>query len=202
MLKTDAAKPYLISLRNSSVKLVNLGKKINQESCKAIYETYADIENAELVLTPLGQMDYALEKEYKPAYAKAKEECSKVGKGVYIESDSEELAGKMASFFQNFGCDMAENISSASLTLSLKDIMVGEGCERGTDGRGFAYCYACVKKINLQDGKTGKSLYKEGFKSSRGSYKDMETACKMALENTPQELWNKMQGKIKKENCK
>jgi hypothetical protein len=199
MLKTDAAKPYLISLRNLSAKLVNLGKKINSESCNDMRETYADIENVEKVLVPLGQMDAALEKEYKPAYAKAKEECGKVGKGVYIESDNAEFAGKMASFFRDFGCDVVKSGLEASMRLSLKNV---KECGERTSERGFYFCRTCVD-ADLQDSKTDKSLYSGlPFKSKAATRKDMKESCQKAFENAPKELWDKIKGNIKKENCK
>jgi phage gpG-like protein len=198
MLKTDAAKPYLISLRNLSAKLVNLGKKINQDSCNDMRETYADIENVEKVLAPLGQMDYALEKEYKPAYAKAKEECSKVGKGVYIESDNKELKRKIGFQFTNGGCLVAENKEAAAIILS----MSYEEREKKNSRPNTFTCEVSVE-ISLRNIRTGKSPY-ENIVSSTGIWTNsFEDACKEdAMLHIPNKIWEEIKGKFNKGECK
>jgi hypothetical protein len=204
----DATKPYLDSLLKLKDLLAKQAQKSNAATCNAIDTTYYKILEEEAVLEPLvkikPQDKYLLyKKEYEAAYKKAKEVCKQqVSTGIYIESDNEDFTNRITQFFQDFGCSIAETALSANMTLSLNDIKAGEGCELTADRRDYVHCYACVNKINLQDGKTGKSLYKDPFKGSKETHADKEIACKEALEKAPKELWNKMKGKIKKENCK
>ncbi len=194
-----ASKPYLDSLRYLTGVLRDQASKITKESCKNINETYREIENVEGFLIGLG-VDFP--KEHSAVYKEAEAECKKANVGVYIKSENKEFADMMTGFFKDFGCKMVNDELSATLILNLSDFKIGEGCEQGTNPNNRAYCYACVKKINLQDSKTGEPLYKDPFKSSRGQHPDMETACRLALDKSPQELWNKMKDKIKKENCR
>jgi uncharacterized protein (TIGR02145 family) len=79
MSYADAAQPYLNYLIERAGRLKNAvlalggksGKKEAWDNVVSIYETLKGLEG---VLIPLGQMDYALQKEYEADYAKAKKE--------------------------------------------------------------------------------------------------------------------------------
>jgi len=190
----DAAAPYLNSLGKLASELKH--SKINPQSCKAMDETYSNIKEIEIILEPLGQTDTTLKKEYESEYAKIKDECGKVGKNIYIESNNSYLAGKISSIFANeSGCSITEESAKASWRLSLADV---KECNQGKDARGYSYCYICAK-LDLFENKTEKSIYKDSFTSPKASFMDMETACKNAQDKAAQEIWNIIKMKFNKE---
>jgi hypothetical protein len=194
----DAAKPYLDSLKYLATVLKSASQKISKENCQNANATYKSIKEIENVLLPLKQMDSTLQKGYESNYAKYEKECGSSAKGVYVESNNVSFSGKISPFIVSEGCVLAENADNSAITLKIS----AAECEQRNDNiMETAYCSSCVE-IDLQNNKTGKSLYKDNFTGPKVGWTDMENACKKALEKTVSEAWEKIKGKINIGECK
>jgi hypothetical protein len=195
---SDAAKPYLRKLEHLKDSLKISVQKINGETCKNTVEIYKQIRIWEGIVENLEQTNKALQKEYNDFYEKIKKECERIGKGIYIESNSNYFEDKIGSVLAENGCAIAEEIGDANLNLVLN----AEECDVRTDNvMKTIYCSACVK-INLLNNKTGKSMYKDDFIGPKVGWIDKNNACKKAFEKAIPELWKKIKGEVKKEGCK
>jgi hypothetical protein len=197
MSAKDAAKPYLDSLKYIAGLLKNATQKINKESCSSINELYKNIKDLESVLIPLNQMDSALQKEYEGLWERTGKECNSAAKGVYIESNEPYFAGRISSLIAGEGCLLTETAENSALKLKINS----SECEQKTDNiMETSFCNICVE-LDLQNSKTGKSLYKDSFTGSKVGWADMKNACKKAMEKAVLETWEKIKGKISKGDC-
>jgi hypothetical protein len=196
---SNAAKPFLKSLMHLNDKLaISAKKKTDTVSCKAITETYYSIKDLEGFLENLGQMNLAIKKEYELVYAKAKEECGRVGKGVYIESDNKELKKKVGFLFTKDGCVIAENKDEAAIILSMNY----EEREKKNSKPNLFTCEIRVE-ISLRNIRTGKSPYENIVPSTGVELKSFENACEDAMKPLPSKIWEEIkEGKFNKGECK
>jgi hypothetical protein len=196
--RSDAAKPYLLTLRKLSNELKYSKSKITPESCKDMDGIYNKITEIENILKSLNQMDAALKREYESEYAKIKEDCGKANKGIFIESNNKELKSKVSSYLtKEYGCLLSESAESAAMILK----MDYEECEKQDMPYGQFSCRVCVD-VNLQDRKTGKGIY-EGSETNRAVWThNMGRACAEAIKPIPNKIWEKFKDKINIGDCK
>ena len=202
MSYADAAQPYLNYLIGRAGRLKNAvlalggksGKKEAWDNVVSIYETLKGLEG---VLIPLGQMDYALQKEYEADYAKAKKEyeaffVEQSGRGIYLEvkgTRTETINNYLREVISENNCRMETKSKSNGFTLKV----TASDCNQKNDGD-FDHCGSCAK-IELVDGKNKKSGY-TGNVTGRGSWDDKETACEKAATDVTKEIWSKVAGKL------
>jgi len=118
-------------------------------------------------------------------------------RGVYVESSDAFLKSKISSYLANHGCALANELESSALHLKLQ---VSE--EQKADAiMNVAYCTPSVH-VSLGDSKTGKGIFEDEIKVLKAGHIETRKACEQALDKGVPKIWDTLQGKIQKEQCK
>ncbi len=178
--KSDAAKPYLKTLRQIASELETFTQKINEDACRNINDLYhSRIKGLEGILENLGQMDKAMQRRYDSYYEKIKKECGKAGNGIFLKFDREtsELSREFAKAFAGRG---KISFKDGKCTGGLEMLVEAkeQGCQR-------KLTYTCIINISFKgtDCRTNKNFVLSGiikaFASSENAARQ-QTRAKLA----------------------
>jgi len=191
---SDAAKPYLNSLKDLSRTLKTQTQKADRNSCKSINETYKRIEGIEGVLDNLARMSSDVQAEYD----RLKEEYkSDGGSGVFLEikenifgEKSDVIGSKLKEVLSNNNCRIERNICKASGGFTLR--INATACNHKNDGT-FDHCSSCLK-IDLLNGKN--EIVLSPSVATKAAWDGKAAACEKAFELSAPEIFSKIKDKI------
>ena len=193
---SDAAKPYLDSLKDLARILKTQTQKADRNSCKSINETFKNIENLESILNKLAQMSSEVQTEYE----RLKEEYqSDGGGGVFLEikesifgKKSNVMTSKLKEVLSVNNCRIEHNVCKTNGGFTLR--VNATACNHKNDGS-FDYCSSCLK-IDLLNGKN--EIILSPSVETKAAWNGKTVACEKAFELSVPEIFNKVKDKISK----
>jgi len=191
---SDAAKPYLNTLKDLARTLKTQTQKADRNSCKSINETYKSIENTESVLSSLAKMSSEVQAEYERLKA---EYQSEGGGGVFLEikenifgEKSDVIGSKLKEALSNNNCRIERNVCKANGGFTLR--INATACNHKNDGT-FDHCSSCLK-IDLLNGRN--EIVLSPSVATKAAWDGKAAACEKAFELSAPEIFNKIKDKI------
>jgi hypothetical protein len=196
---SDAAKPYLNTLKDLARTLKTQTQKADRNSCKSINETYKSIENTESVLSSLARMSNEVQTEYE----RLREEYqSDEGGGLFLEikenifgEKSNVIASKLKEALSANNCRVERNICKTNGGYTLR--INATACNHKNDGT-FDHCSSCLK-IDLLNGKN--EIVLSPSVTEAAAWDSKTTACEKAFEMSAPKIFDKIKNNIS-EVCK
>jgi len=191
---SDAAKPYLDSLKYLARTLKTQTLKADRNSCKSINETYKSIEGLERILNRLTQMSSEVQAEYERLKG---EYQSDGGGGVFLEikenifdKKSNIISSKLREVLSANNCRIERNICKANGGFTLR--INATACNHKNDGI-FDHCSSCLK-IDLLNGRN--EIVLSPSVATKAAWDGKVVACEKAFELSAPEIFNKIKDKI------